>query len=145
MATHSSTLAQKIPWSEEPGVHGVTKSQTRLNSLYITMIILKCVHYPVCVYRIKPFPFYLFLCFIFLLQARSKGGDWRRKSRQHSSLCPLKRKGDPISWRLCFFLVFSLFCLFLFHLSRAQSAFAALWHSKISLCHCQSPRSALPS
>ena len=28
MATHSSTLAQKIPWMEEPGVHGVTKSQT---------------------------------------------------------------------------------------------------------------------
>ena len=28
MATHSSTLAQKIPWMEEPGVHGVTKSWT---------------------------------------------------------------------------------------------------------------------
>ena len=34
MATHSSTLAWKIPRTEEPGglhrVHGVTKSQTRL-------------------------------------------------------------------------------------------------------------------
>ena len=30
-ATHSSTLAQKIPWTEEPGVHGVAKSQTRLS------------------------------------------------------------------------------------------------------------------
>ena len=33
MATHSSTLAWKIPWTEEPGglvIHGVTKSQTRL-------------------------------------------------------------------------------------------------------------------
>ena len=29
MATQSSTLAQKIPWTEEPGVHGVTNSQTR--------------------------------------------------------------------------------------------------------------------
>ena len=29
MATHSSTLAWKIPWTEE--VHGVTKSQTRLS------------------------------------------------------------------------------------------------------------------
>ena len=29
VATHSSTLAWKIPWTEEPG--GVTKSQTRLS------------------------------------------------------------------------------------------------------------------
>ena len=34
MATHSSTLAWKIPWAEEPGrlqFHGVTKSWTRLS------------------------------------------------------------------------------------------------------------------
>ena len=31
MATHSSTLAQKIPWSEEPSIHGVAKSRTRLS------------------------------------------------------------------------------------------------------------------
>ena len=33
MATHSSTLAGKIPWMEEPGglVHGVAKSWTRLS------------------------------------------------------------------------------------------------------------------
>ena len=37
MATHSSTLAWKIQWTEEPGsrsvaaVHGVAKSQTRLS------------------------------------------------------------------------------------------------------------------
>ena len=33
MAIHSSILAWKIPWTEEPGgltVRGVTKSQTRL-------------------------------------------------------------------------------------------------------------------
>ena len=34
MATHSSILAWRIPWTEEPGrqaiVHGVTKSQTQL-------------------------------------------------------------------------------------------------------------------
>ena len=34
MATHSSSLAWRIPWTEEPGVwatvHGVTKSRTRL-------------------------------------------------------------------------------------------------------------------
>ena len=35
MVTHSSTLAWKIPWTEEPGwatVHGVTKSQTQLST-----------------------------------------------------------------------------------------------------------------
>ena len=33
MATYSSVLAWRIPWTEEPGklVHGVAKSQTRLN------------------------------------------------------------------------------------------------------------------
>ena len=39
MATHSSTLAWKIPWTEEPGrlaVHGVTKSRTRLNGFTFT-------------------------------------------------------------------------------------------------------------
>ena len=33
MATHSSTLAWRIPWMEEPGglqFHGVTRSRTRL-------------------------------------------------------------------------------------------------------------------
>jgi len=28
MATHSSILAWRIPWTEEPTVHGVAKSQT---------------------------------------------------------------------------------------------------------------------
>ena len=33
MATHSSSLAWKIPWTEEPGLVflGVTKSQTQLS------------------------------------------------------------------------------------------------------------------
>ena len=32
MATHSSTLAWRIPWREEPGgLHGVAKSRTRLS------------------------------------------------------------------------------------------------------------------
>ena len=34
MTTHSSILAWKIPWTEEPGggkVHGVTKSQAGLS------------------------------------------------------------------------------------------------------------------
>ena len=39
MATHSSTLAWKIPWTEEPGGardHGVTKSWTRLSDFTFT-------------------------------------------------------------------------------------------------------------
>ena len=39
MAPHSSTLAWKIPWTEEPGghtVHGVAKSRTRLNDFTLT-------------------------------------------------------------------------------------------------------------
>jgi len=40
MATHSSTLAWKIPWMEEPGrlqsVHGVAKSRTQLSGFTFT-------------------------------------------------------------------------------------------------------------
>ena len=38
MATHSSTLAWKIPWTEEPGrlVQGVAKSGTRLSDFTFT-------------------------------------------------------------------------------------------------------------
>ena len=39
MATHSSTLAWKIPWTEEPGrlqVHGVAGSQTPLSDFTFT-------------------------------------------------------------------------------------------------------------
>ena len=39
MAPHSSTLAWKLPWMEEPGraaVHGVAKSQTRLSNFTFT-------------------------------------------------------------------------------------------------------------
>ena len=38
MATHSSILAWRIPWMEEPGrlqVHGVAKSQTRLSDFTV--------------------------------------------------------------------------------------------------------------
>ena len=37
MATHSSTLAWKIPWVEEPGrLHGVVKSWTLLSDFTFT-------------------------------------------------------------------------------------------------------------
>ena len=43
MAPHSSTLAWKIPWTEEPGrphaVHGVAEGQTRLSDFTFTFHI----------------------------------------------------------------------------------------------------------
>ena len=38
MVTHSSTLAWKIPWMEEPGraVHGVAEGRTRLSNFTFT-------------------------------------------------------------------------------------------------------------
>ena len=37
MAPHSSTVAWKIPWMEEPGrLHGVSKSRTRMNDFTFT-------------------------------------------------------------------------------------------------------------
>ena len=36
MAPHSSTLAWRIPWAEEPAVHGVARSQTRLSDFTFT-------------------------------------------------------------------------------------------------------------
>ena len=34
MITHSSTLAWKIPWTEEPAVHGVARSWTPTERLH---------------------------------------------------------------------------------------------------------------
>ena len=45
MAPHSSTLAWKIPWMEEPGgpaVHGVAKNRTRLSDFTFTFS-LSCI------------------------------------------------------------------------------------------------------
>ena len=44
MATHSSTLAWKIPWMEEPGrltVHEVTMNQTQLSDFILHFLSLK--------------------------------------------------------------------------------------------------------
>ena len=36
MAPHSSTLAWKIPWMEEPAVHGVAEGWTQLSDFIFT-------------------------------------------------------------------------------------------------------------
>ena len=47
MAIHSSTIAWKIPWTEEPGrLHGVPKSWTQLSDFtlpYLTLLYDMCV------------------------------------------------------------------------------------------------------
>ena len=48
MATHSSILAWKIPWMEEPGrlpVHGVAKSRTRLSEFTFTFTHIRALPY----------------------------------------------------------------------------------------------------
>ena len=59
MAPHSSTLARKIPWAEEPSgvLHGVTKSQTQLNYFTFTFHFHAlekemATHYSVLAWRI---------------------------------------------------------------------------------------------
>ena len=36
IATHSGTLAWKIPWTEKPTVHGIAKSRTQLSDFTLT-------------------------------------------------------------------------------------------------------------
>ena len=49
METHSSTLALKIPWTEEPwtdaAVHGVAKSRTQLSCFTFTFVCIIYAHY----------------------------------------------------------------------------------------------------
>ena len=49
MATHSSILSLRIPWTEEPGglhtVHGVAKSQTPLNDGHFHFSRWEIVHF----------------------------------------------------------------------------------------------------
>ena len=49
MAPNSSTLAWKIPWTEEPGglvVHGVAQSWTRLKRLSSSYIVVHTLNVP---------------------------------------------------------------------------------------------------
>ena len=61
MAIHSSTLAWKIPWTEEPGrlhtVHGVAKSQTRLSN-FTSHIIQNCISLYFLCFLISAFKIY---------------------------------------------------------------------------------------
>ena len=47
MTTHSSILAWRIPWTEEPGgltVHGVAKSQIQLSDFHISIKLENTIH-----------------------------------------------------------------------------------------------------
>ena len=84
MATHSSILAWRIPWTEEPGgLHGVAKSWTRLKWLsmhaiswevliWIDMILTWLLHW-VLVFQmareqLQPVSFLLLCCVVFCLE-----------------------------------------------------------------------------
>ena len=49
MATHSSILASKVPWTEKPGrlIHGLAKGWTRLSDQRTTKNICSVVMYNV--------------------------------------------------------------------------------------------------
>ena len=77
MATHSTTLAWKIPWMEEPGrlhtVHGVAKSWTRLSDFTSTEDAVSVLH-SLCqqIWKTQQWP-----------------PDWKR-----SILTPVPKKGN---------------------------------------------------
>ena len=54
MATHSSILAWRIPWTEEPGseatVHGVAKSEPQLRTFTVQLVNATVEH---CFYSIE--------------------------------------------------------------------------------------------
>ena len=58
MAPHSSTLAWKIPWMEEPGR---LQSMVYMAQLIITKRCLKLECYNIYIYKVKP----IFVCKIF--------------------------------------------------------------------------------
>ena len=61
MTTHSSILAQEIPWTEEPGglhtLHRVTKTQTQLSDYIATTKIMFLSLFLCCFYDFFPFFF----------------------------------------------------------------------------------------
>ena len=73
MATHSSILAWKIPWTEQPGrliFHGVTKSQTRLSDItfffHILGFELMLLFFLIVLFIIC----FFFLCWVFFAVCR---------------------------------------------------------------------------
>ena len=56
MAAHSSTLAWRIPWREEPGrllVHGAAKSRTRLGDFTLTFMVPPDIHLDLFLFSFK--------------------------------------------------------------------------------------------
>ena len=56
MVTHSSIVAWKIPWTKEPdGLHGVTKSWTRLSTWNISVFMALITIRQICI-------LYVYMC-----------------------------------------------------------------------------------
>ena len=66
MATHSSTLAWKIPWMEEPGrlqCMGLVKSRARLSDFTFTFLILNYEQFvPLPILNFLPISLHISLC-----------------------------------------------------------------------------------
>ena len=110
MASHSSTLAWKIPWTEEPwdrkaAVHGVVEGQTRLSDFTFTFHFHAlekemATHSGVLAWRIpgtgKPggLPSMgshrVGHCWTDLAIANSNSNRWERDKKLHESLWPLE-------------------------------------------------------
>ena len=54
MATHSGTLAWKIPGTEEPIVHGVAKSRTRLTEFTFSFHFLSSCLVNTASFKVQP-------------------------------------------------------------------------------------------
>ena len=84
MATHSSILARKIPWTEEPGglqSMGCKDSDTTERLSTHTVLI----HFPILKFRHSYRLRWSSLVHLFVLRAAVGGVDWQEGSRRLSS------------------------------------------------------------
>jgi len=57
MATHSSILTWRIPWTEESGgIHGITQSRTRLSDFFTFKIIMMVITIIIVTLKAKGLP-----------------------------------------------------------------------------------------
>ena len=101
MATHSSTLAWKVPWTEEPSVHGVTKSRTQLSDFtsslhsciagYSKQILISFyfINYLILSLNISYF-LINFLLFLAYLQLKDRAKNFSFLKARHLGIFPKK-------------------------------------------------------
>ena len=69
VATHSSILAWRIPWPEEPGgLHRAAKSQTRLSDQHTPVLHIHRLKTPLC--QIRPLVYSVVYFYVFKLSLK---------------------------------------------------------------------------